>query len=99
MAKQYRTKLKSIYGGRSAAGRNEYKPDDILKGQTPKQHCEALIAQRGEGRFEKVSEHEDVCYLLSGIILVHRLGQSIVIIMMYVQRLLLQACSMMKPPT
>lgn len=44
MAKQYRTKLKSIYGGRSAAGRNEYKPDDILKGQTPKQHCEALIA-------------------------------------------------------
>lgn len=66
MAKQYRTKLKSIYGGRSAAGRNEYKPDDILKGQTPKQHCEALIAQRGEGRFEKVSEHEDVCYLLGG---------------------------------
>lgn len=33
---------------------------------TPKQHCEKLIAERKEGYFKKISEEEDVCYLLGG---------------------------------
>ncbi|UOP04605.1 hypothetical protein [Conchiformibius kuhniae] len=32
---------------------------------TPKQHCENLIAKRGGGRFARVSDSEDVCYLPS----------------------------------
>lgn len=44
MAKKYRGKLRSVYGGSSAAGRDNI-PLSTLKGMTPKQHCEKLIAE------------------------------------------------------
>lgn len=69
MAKKYRkptNEVTIIYGGRSAAGRQTLNPSEVLKGMTPRQHCEKLIAERKDGRFEKVSESEDVCYLLGG---------------------------------
>lgn len=99
MAKQYRTKLKSIYGGRSAAGRNEYKPDDILKGQhlsNTVKHSSPSVVRVALRRCPNM-RMSVIC--LVGIILAHRLGQSTVIIMMCVQRLLLQAHSMIKPLT
>ena len=73
MAKKYRLKTKDgkdivtvIYGGRAAYGRDTLQPKDVLKGKTPRQHCEELIASRGKGEFKTLSDNEDVCYLLGG---------------------------------
>ena len=67
MAKKYRGKLRAVYGGSSAAGRDNI-PLSALKGMTPKQHCEKLIAEASKnsnlkGYFKEESVGEDVCML------------------------------------
>lgn len=64
MAKKYRGKLSSIYGGRASAGRDTL-PLSILNGMTPQQHCAKEIEKSKGGEFKKISEHEDVCMLPS----------------------------------
>ncbi len=67
IAKKYRGKLRAVYGGSSAAGRDNI-PLSALKGMTPKQHCEKLIAEASKnsnlkGYFKEESVGEDVCML------------------------------------
>lgn len=64
MAKKYRGKLSSVYGGRSAAGR-DFIPLNQLKGMTPRQHCAKEIEKSKGGEFKTLSEREDVCMLPS----------------------------------
>ena len=70
MAKKYRVKDKNgkdkvnvVFAPYDMAGRQKYRADDYLKGLTPEQHCNQMIAKRGEGKFEHESATYDHCLL------------------------------------
>ncbi|WP_037587355.1 hypothetical protein [Stenoxybacter acetivorans] len=64
MANPKRNKLLRVIW-RGGLGGYTYPPEE-LKGLTPEQHCQEQINQRKKGKFEKVSEGEDVCLLPTG---------------------------------